>query len=148
MKLYKKIILTALFAATLTLSSADLRAQDASTPATAKPAAGTAGVRPHGPNLDYIAKELGLTDDQKAKFKSALEAQQQKLKDLYTDQSLSQEDRRTQAKQLREDLNTQLKAILTEEQLAKWQKMMSHHRPVPHPATGSAPSANTPAASN
>jgi len=148
MKLNQNIVLTALFAATLTLSSAVIRAQDASTAAAVKPAAGGGAVRMHGPNLENIAKELGLTDGQKAQFKTAFEAQQQKLKALMTDQTLSKDDRRTQAKQLREALNTQLQGILTDEQFAKWQKMMSHHRPGQHPTTGGVPSTNAPAAAN
>ncbi len=148
MKLDKNIVLTALFAATLTLGSTVVRAQDSSTPPTNKPAMGAAAVRPRGPNLEYISKELGLTDDQKAKFKAALAEQQEKLRALFQDKTLSPEDRRAQAKQLREDLNTQLKGILTDEQFAKWQKVMTHHRPPQHPPTGSASSTNAPAASH
>jgi Spy/CpxP family protein refolding chaperone len=148
MKLNKNIVLAALFAATLTLGSATARAQATSTPSPEKPAPGIGGPRVHGPNVDNIAKILDLTDDQKAKFKAALVAQQQKIKALMTDQSLSQDDRRAQAKQLREDLNAQLKGILTEEQLAKWQQIMSHHRPGQRPPTGTASSTNAPATAN
>ncbi len=148
MKLNKNIVLTALFAVTLTLGSATVRAQDTSTPSPEKPASGIGGPRVHGPNVDNIARILDLTDDQKTKFKAAFEAEQQKIKALMTDQSLTKEDRHAQANQLREDLNTQLKGILTQEQLAKWQQIISHHRPGQHPPTGSAPSTNAPPAAN
>jgi Spy/CpxP family protein refolding chaperone len=148
MKLNKNLVLTALFAATLTLGGAVVRAQDTATPAANPPAAGGGAVRMHGLNLDNLAKQLGLTDDQTTQFKAAFAAQQQKLRALMTDQTLSKDDRRAQAKQLRQDLNTQLQGILTDEQFTKWQKMMAHHHPGQHPPTANAPATNAPAASN
>jgi Spy/CpxP family protein refolding chaperone len=104
--------------------------------------------RMRGPNIDYLAKQLSLTDDQKVKFTAALDEMQQKMRALRTDQSLSQEDRRSQLKQLREDLNTELKGVLTDDQFAKWENFSNRHRPAVHPPAGTVPSTNSPAAAN
>jgi len=101
-----------------------------------------------GPNIEMLARQLDLTDDQKPKVQAALDEQHQKMKALMADQSLSKEDRRAQAKQLRKDFNAQLKGILTADQYAKLQQMMAHHRPGQRPLNGAATSTNAPAASN
>ncbi|HEU6447128.1 MAG TPA: hypothetical protein VFV23_01665 [Verrucomicrobiae bacterium] len=106
----------------LTLGTA--LAADTNAPAT--PPAGErppGGMRRGGPNIEQLAKDLNLNDDQKAKVKDALEAQGKKMRELRQDQNLSQEDRRAKMKEMREDLNKQMKTILTDEQYAKWEKM-------------------------
>jgi hypothetical protein len=52
------------------------------------------------------------------------------------DTSLSPEDRRTKMQAIRADITAQMKAILTDDQFAKYQKMTQrNHRPAP-PAGG------------
>ncbi len=75
------------------------------------------------PNVEQIAKDLNLTDDQKAKVKTVLEDQQTKMKALREDKSLSTEDRRAKGKEIREATQSKIKEILTPEQVEKWQKM-------------------------
>jgi len=145
MKTSKNLILATMFAA-LFAGSVAVRAQNSpTTPPTAPPPA-AGSVRPHGSSADYIAKQLDLTDDQKAKFLAAYDSFRQKVKALGADKSLSTDDRRSQMKDLREDFNTQLKGFLTPEQFAKWEKISSHRRPPLH--TPTTPSTNAPAVSN
>jgi protein CpxP len=147
MKLTKNLTLAALLASTLLTVGTAVRAQDATTPP-ANPPAAAGGGQMHKPNIDYLAKQLDLTNDQKTKFSAALDEQRQKLKALMSDKSLSQEDRRSQVKQLREGLNTELKGILTGEQFAKWEKISTHHRNSNRPAVPTIGSTNAPTASN
>ena len=148
MKPTKNMILATLVAA-LFAGNIAARAQDnfttPTTPSTPPPPAG-ASARPHGPNADYIAKQLDLTDEQKAKFSAAYDSFRQKVRALVADKSLSPEDRRSQMKDLRQDFNTQLKSLLTPDQFAKWEKISTHRRPPVH--TQTAPSTNAPPAAN
>jgi hypothetical protein len=94
-------------------------------------------------SVDAVAKQLDLTDEQKPKVKPILEEWQKKIADFRKSSAdLSQEDRRAKMKELRDATTAQLKPILTEEQLAKWEKMGQGMRrqggpgaPTP-PATG------------
>jgi Spy/CpxP family protein refolding chaperone len=148
MKLMKRLTLAALVAATLLTAGTVVRAQDSTTPLSTNPPAAGGGAKLRGPNIDYLARQLGLTDDEKIKFSSAIDEQRQKLKSIMTDKSLSPQDRRSQALQLRQDLNTELKGILTAEQFAKWEKLSTHHHPGPRPAVPATSVTNAPAASN
>ena len=111
MKMTKTFAIVTLVAGSLLAGSLALQAEDApKTPA----AGGGAHARP---NLDQVTKDLGLTDDQKAKVKAALEEQQTAMK------ALAPEDRRTaKGKEIREAFTAKLKTILTPEQFEKWQK--------------------------
>ena len=147
MKLTRNLTLAALLASTLLTAGTAVRAQESTTPSANPPGAASGG-QMHRPNIDYLAKQLGLTDGQKTKFLAAIDSQHQKLKALMSDKTLSQEDRRSQARQTREDLNTELKGILTGEQFAKWEKISTHRRNTPRPAAPTTVSTNAPKASN
>ena len=126
MKLNKTLALAAVMAGSLFAAGA-LQAQDATnTP----PAGGqhSGGLRGR-PNIDQIAKDLGLTDDQKAQVKAALDDTQAKLKALRDDSSLSAEDKKAKVKEIRDANQAKMKEILTPEQFAKWQKHAPHNRP-------------------
>lgn len=126
MKLTKTLAVATLVAASLLAGNAALQAQDDSA---ANPAAKKAAHGMHGrPNLDQIAKELKLTDDQKAKLKTVLEDQQAKVKELRKDTSLSKEDKRAKAKEIRKDTQAKIKEILTPEQYKKWEKHLRQNR--------------------
>lgn len=122
----KTLALMALVAGGL-LAGTSLQAQDNSS---GKPAAphGSPGMRGR-PNMDRLAKELSLTDDQKTKLQAALEDQMTKIRELHKDTSLSQEDKRIKAKELREATQAKIKEILTPDQLEKWHKLMKQHGP-------------------
>jgi protein CpxP len=128
MKLTKTLALAALVAGSLFAGNATLQAQDnTNTPPAGAPPGGP-GMRGR-PNLEQIAKDLGLTDDQKAKLKTIMEDQQTKMKALRADTSIAQTDKRAKAKEIRDATQAQIKAILTPEQLTKWQQHMQRNRP-------------------
>jgi Spy/CpxP family protein refolding chaperone len=148
MKLIKSLTLAALVAAIFLTAGTAVRAQDSTTPSSTNPPAAGGGAKMRGPNVDYLAKQLGLTDEEKVKFSAAIDEQRQKLKSIMSDKSLSPEDRRSQALQLHQDLNTELKGILTAEEFAKWEKLSTHHHPGPRPVAPAISLTNAPAASN
>lgn len=131
MKLTKTITLAALVAVGL-LAGTTLQAQDAPKD---KPTAGPGGPGMRGgPNMDQVAKELNLTDDQKPKVKAALEERMQKARELRQDTTLSQEDRKAKMKEIQDTFTAKMKEILTSEQFEKWQKQMQQRRPAAKPA--------------
>jgi Spy/CpxP family protein refolding chaperone len=142
MKLTKTLAIAALMAGGLFAGSA-LQAQDNTNtpPAGARP--GGPGMRAR-PNIEQITKDLGLSDDQKAKVKTLMEDQAKKVQELRADTSLSQEDRRAKMKEIRDDMVSKMKEILTADQFEKWQKMMPRR---PQGGPGGAPGgADKPAA--
>jgi len=127
MKLNKTLALAAIVAGSL-LAGTTLQAQDSTnTPPAGKSPGGPGMHRP--PSADMIAKELGLTDDQKAKVKTAMEEQQSKMKALHDDNTIAKEDKRAKAKEIRDSFVASMKEILTPEQFTKWQSHMPQHRP-------------------
>jgi len=123
----KTVLMAALVAGSLFAWNTAVRAQDS----TNTPPAGQHGPGGPGgpgamrgrPGIEQIAKALNLTDDQKAKVKDILDSEIKQLKDLHADTTLSQDDRRAKMKSIREETTAKLKAILTPEQLEKFQKM-------------------------
>jgi len=109
--------------------SPTLFAQDTNTPpagAPASPPPGMRGGRMMGPNLDQLAKDLNLTDDQKAKVKPILDDQRQQMMDLRNDpnfSSLSREDRMAKMKTIRDSTTAKMKDVLTPDQFDQYQKM-------------------------
>jgi Spy/CpxP family protein refolding chaperone len=145
MKLNKTIALVALVAGGMIAGSA-LQAQDSTNtpPPNVRPGGG-AGMRAR-PNIEQLAKDLNLSDDQKAKLKTALDEQMKKMQELRADTSLSQEDRRAKMKEMRDDLTAKVKEILTADQFEKWQKTMQQRRPQGGPGASAAPAGDKPAA--
>jgi Spy/CpxP family protein refolding chaperone len=137
MKSTKTMLLATLAVGSLLAFSPALRADDTNTPP-AKPPVGVPPGGPRGgairggPSLDQLATALNLTDDQKAKVKPILEARDSKMKDLRADTSLSPEDRRAKMQSIRQETQDKMKAVLTPEQLDKYQKMgQRQRRPAP-----------------
>lgn len=142
MKLNKKLMMAALIAGSLFATGA-LQAQDApkDKPAVdAAPAAPAPGARAKL-NPEQIAKDLGLSEDQKTKFKDAMSDMQKKMQEVRKDASLSQEDRRAKSKEIRDATQAKFKEILTAEQFDKWQKLMPGPR---KNAAAMAPAADAP----
>lgn len=118
----KTLALAALVAGSL-LAGTTLQAQDA--PANTPP--GKHGIH-NRPNRGQIAKELNLTDAQKAKVKTVMEGQRAKMKALREDTSLTPKDRRAKARKIRETTHDKFMKILTPEQREKWHKLMEQER--------------------
>lgn len=143
MKLNKTLMIAALAAGGMFTAEVAVRAQNATNtpPAGARPAGGP---RSGGMNIDYIASQLALTDDQKTKVKPVFEEMRQKLVDLHRDGTLGQADRRAKTKEIRDDATAKLKEILTPDQFEKWQKISAGRRSqggagTPPPAAGANP---------
>ena len=122
MKLNKTLMIAALVAGSVFVADFAVRAQDTTnTP--------PAGARPPGArgrlNLDAIATNLSLTDEQKTKVKPIFEEMQQKMADLRKDTSVTDPtERRAKIKEIRDAATAKLKEIpLSQEQLDKWAKM-------------------------
>ena len=154
MKLNKALMLTALMTGSFFTGNLALQAQDATptnNPPTATPPPNTGAVRARN-SFDTIAKQLDLTDDQKLKVKPIIDDMQQQIRDLRNDQSVPMTEKRTKMRDIRTATTEKLKAlnVLSDDQLAKWQKMgMGNRRPPGGAAPGSTPPAvdgNAPAA--
>ncbi len=76
-----------------------------------------------GPNIEMLTEQLSLTADQKTKLEPILKAQGQKMQDLRKDESLSQEQRREKSRSLREAGQKEIEAVLTPEQIKKFEEM-------------------------
>ena len=141
MKLNQTIALMALVAGSF-LASPAVQAQDA--PKDKPPGAqggpgGPAGVAARRPNVDKIAKDLGLTEVQTTKFKAAREDEMKNMRELRSNTTLSQDEKKAKAKTLREAGIAKMKEILTPEQLTKYQTMMPGQRT--RPGAGAPPAA-------
>jgi Spy/CpxP family protein refolding chaperone len=82
--------------------------------------------------LNHMAKELNLTDDQKAKIKPLLESEVGDLKGLKADTSMTPQQKKAKAMEVHDKYAPQIQAILTPEQQEKWkamkQEMMEKHK--------------------
>ncbi len=126
-------MMAALMAGSL-FATGSLQAQDnTNTPPTA-PAPGAPGGRARM-TPEQLTKDLGLSDDQQAKFKEAMQDMRKKQQDLRKDTTLAQEDKRAKMKEINEAFQAKAKEILTAEQFAKLQKLMPGPRNRPAAAT-------------
>ncbi|MBL9173510.1 MAG: hypothetical protein JNL10_08255 [Verrucomicrobiales bacterium] len=80
---------------------------------------------------DAAMAELGLTDDQRDKLKTAQKEQADKVRAVREDTSLTAEQRTAKMRELRDSFAATAKSILTPDQFAKWQKMRDTRRPRP-----------------
>jgi Spy/CpxP family protein refolding chaperone len=70
-----------------------------------------------------VAAELKLTDEQKPKFEAVMKEAGEKRRALRDETSLTPEQRREKMMAIQEEVKTKLKAILTPEQMTKWEEM-------------------------
>jgi periplasmic protein CpxP/Spy len=75
--------------------------------------------------LQNLAEELKLTDEQKEKIRPIVREQARKVRELRKDTELSRPDRLAKFKEVREGTLEKLKPILTAEQLEKWKQRRS-----------------------
>jgi Spy/CpxP family protein refolding chaperone len=144
MKMNKTLIMAGLIAGSLFTTSLAVRAQDN----TNAPAVAPRPAAPRGAgNLEFLAKQLSLTDEQKDKLKPVLEQARQKQMDLRKDATMDKTERQAKMKEIRDDMSAKFKEILTPEQFEKWQKGPAHRRPTA-PATGTNQPAATGATAN
>jgi Spy/CpxP family protein refolding chaperone len=138
------MFIAALVAGNLFAWNLALRADDSTNTPPANPPA--SDVKPHAHGFERMVEELNLTDDQKPKVKTIMDAQTQKMRDVREDDSLSQDDKRAKMKAIHEDTATQLQAVLTPDQFAKWQKISQRMPRRPMQNGDNPPPANPPPA--
>lgn len=71
--------------------------------------------------MDRMTKELSLTSDQVSKINSQRELTNQQMMALKNNETLTQEQKRTEAQRIKMESKEKRDAILTQEQLQKWQ---------------------------
>ena len=109
------------------------RAQDAGTQESKAQAQTEAGPH-HGQranHLEWLSKELNLTDEQKEKVKPILDEQTKQMHAAQEDTSLTQEQKRDKMKQIHQTTHSQINEILTPEQQKKFaalkEQQKEHH---------------------
>ncbi len=129
MKTHPKLL--SLLAGLLLLAAPVLRAQDAA-PATPpadgdKPKHERRGGGP-GAMMERAAKELGLTDDQQAKWKAIGEQEKTALDALKNDTSVAKGDKRAKMMEINKTYADQRRAVLTPDQQTKFDEMRAKMR--------------------
>lgn len=82
-----------------------------------------------GERIEKLKTELGLTEAQVEKLKPILREQMEAMRTLRQDDSLSREDKRAKFKELHAANQAKLAAVLTPEQLAKFDELMKKKGP-------------------
>ncbi len=78
--------------------------------------------RPGGFGGQQLTEQLGLTEEQKPKVAAIMQEQGEKMRAMFGDQGGSREDRATKMRELGEATSAKLKAVLTKEQMEKYEK--------------------------
>lgn len=81
-----------------------------------------------GKQAAFFKKELNLTSDQESKLKGIFQEFQTKSKDIRSNSNLSQEQKKEQFRSLAQQYMTQGKAVLTPEQLQKFNELKGKHK--------------------
>lgn len=86
------------------------------------------------PTAEDVAKleaAVGLTEEQKTKVNALLNELKEKRRAIKEDASLSADEKKAKGKTLNEEIqgkSGKIKALMTEEQFAKWQKLQEARR--------------------
>jgi periplasmic protein CpxP/Spy len=109
------------------------RAQDTGTQQSNAQAQGQTAMHQgqHASRLEWLSKELNLTDEQKAKLKPILADEGKQMQGVKEDTSLSQEQKHDKMKQIHETTNSQISDILTPEQQKKFAELKAQHKAHP-----------------
>ncbi len=99
---------------------------------------------PHGPggrehHLEMMTKRLNLSPDQVSQMKGIEDDAMSQAKGVHGDTSMSQEDRHSKMKSIHEAAMTKMRAVLNDEQRAKFDAMQAHHRERMEHGNGQAP---------
>lgn len=78
--------------------------------------------------IQMMTKQLNLTTDQVAKLKAIDEEDHQQMMALHNDTSVSRDDMHAKMMTMRKDRETKIKAMLTDEQKAKYDEMQAKMR--------------------
>ena len=94
------------------------------------PEGGQAARHQPDPNrqVKMMTKRLNLTQDQQNQILPILSDRQQQFESIRNDSSLSPKDRHSKMQSLREDSESKIKAVLTDDQKQKYDKMQQQMR--------------------
>lgn len=84
--------------------------------------------RQHGNRLDWLSKQLNLTDEQKAKIKPILADEGKQMRTVREDTSLSQQQKHEKMMQLHETVDSQINDVLTPEQQKKFAEVRAQQK--------------------
>lgn len=120
----------ACFAAVLFLGcSLATRAQDTGSQSTSQAQAqDTMHQGQHASQLEWLSKELNLTDEQKTKLKPILADQNKQMRSAKEDASLTPDQKRDKMKQIHESTSSQINDILTPDQQKKFAELKEQHK--------------------
>ena len=110
--------------------SVTTRAQDAGTQQSNPQAKTESGMHQgqRAGQLDWLSKQLNLTDDQKAKLKPILEDQSKQMKTTREDTTLTQDQKRDKMKQIHESTHSRINDILTPDQQNKFAQLKEQQK--------------------
>lgn len=113
--------------------SVSTRAQDSGSQATAQ--SQTMHQGQHESRLEWMTKELNLTDDQQAKMKPVLADEMKQMKSVRDDTTLTQDQKRDKMKEIHQSTDSQVNDILTPDQQKKYADLKAqqktHHEAKP-----------------
>jgi len=120
-----KLPLLALFAVLpcLAIAQTSTNGTDNPTPPSCGNGGGPKEHRPHPLDLAHLTAALNLTADQQAEIGPILSSAADQRKAIFDNTSLDPQDKQAQLKSLHEQTVTQIEAVLTQDQVAKFQKM-------------------------
>lgn len=78
--------------------------------------------------LEWLSKELNLSDQQKEKLKPILQDEAKQLRAVHEDSSLTPDQKRDKVKQIRKTFRPQIQAVLTPEQQEKFKNLREEAR--------------------
>lgn len=81
-----------------------------------------------GAMLEHATKELGLTTEQETKWKAINQQEKTALKALREDTSVTKEDKRAKAREINQGFADQRRAVLTSDQVKKFDGMRDKRR--------------------
>jgi periplasmic protein CpxP/Spy len=84
--------------------------------------------RQHANRLNWLSKQLNLTDEQKAKIKPILDDEGKQMRTMREDTSLSEQQRHDKMMQLHETADSQINDVLTPEQQKKFAALKAQQK--------------------
>jgi Spy/CpxP family protein refolding chaperone len=78
--------------------------------------------------MQELSAELNLTEAQKEKLRPIIREEMGKMQELRNDATLSRQGKAQKLRALRQEMEPKIKAILTEEQFAKWREKRKEMR--------------------
>jgi periplasmic protein CpxP/Spy len=82
----------------------------------------------HKERMEFLAKELSLTQDQQSQIMAFHDEQKAKMQAIRANDQLSREEKKAQMKALKQERKAKMDSILTADQKAKMKELRKEHR--------------------